>query len=168
MKDSILYFETFIHTAFSLYFKQETKYTSLNQIPLPEENQLQFLTKQQHITHSERIVLLLAIIPYINPQSLDLFFTHNKNIDRPYTEFGGWTGVIHKGFLPTVQTAIFTLSADDNSNSKTEVLQLFKKDHWFYRQDILRLKGPSKNEPFSSSKLCVSDIVLKKLSSNIL
>ena len=37
---------------------------------------------------------------------------HNKNFDCPYTEFGGWKGLSHGGFLPTGETAVFLLAGD--------------------------------------------------------
>jgi len=156
-------FQNFLHTAFSLYFQQESEYMSLREIPL-DGKELSMLTGQE-LSWEETIVLLLAIMPHIHPQALDLFFIQNKELDRPYTEFGGWKGTSHNGFLPTGETVTFLLSID-NLNSRSLVMQLFSKDHWFYKENILRLEGQGGGEPFLSGKLIVSEEFLAKVMGN--
>lgn len=163
MKPSIQYLQTLLHTAFSLYFQQESEYSSLREIPLDGE-ELSTLTGQE-LTWKETIVLLLTIMPHIHPQALDLFFIQNKELDRPYTEFGGWKGSSHSGFLPTGETAAFLLSID-NPESRSLVMQLFSKEHWFYKENILRLEGQGEGEPFLSGKLTVSEEFLAKVLNN--
>lgn len=160
---NIQYFPSFLHTAFSLYFQQESKHTNLREIPL-DGDELSKLTKQE-LTWEETIVLLLAIMPHVNPQTLDLFFIQNKELDRPYTEFGGWKGTSHNGFLPTGETAAFLLGIE-NPASRSLVMQLFSKEHWFYKENILRLEAQGEGEPFLSGKLTVSEEFLAKLLNN--
>ncbi|MCC8134066.1 MAG: hypothetical protein LIP04_11180 [Tannerellaceae bacterium] len=68
-------------------------------------------TESFHLGHAltgqETLVLMLALMPHTDPRALDLFFIQNKDLDRPYTEFGGWKGNTHNGFLPTGETAVF-------------------------------------------------------------
>ncbi|WP_294230852.1 ATP-binding protein [uncultured Chryseobacterium sp.] len=45
-------------------------------------------------------------------------------------------------------------------------MQLFGKEHWFYRQNILHLEEQGKGEPFLSGKLCVSEEFLAKVLKN--
>ncbi len=156
-------FSEILQTAFSLYFGQETQYKSLQEVPL-DSKELSALTGQ-NLAWDEHIVLLLALMPHLNPQVLDLFFIRNKNLDRPYTEFGGWEGSIHNGFLPTGETAAFLLTANDPGN-RLRVMQLFGKEHWFYRQNVLHLEGQEKDEPLLSGKLCVSEEFLAKALKN--
>lgn len=156
-------FQILLHTAFSLYFRQEGEYSSLREIPL-DGDELKELTGRE-LPWEEQIVLLLALMPHVNPQALDLFFIHNKELDRPYTEFGGWKGTLHNGFLPTGETAAFLL-AIDNQESRSLVMHLFSKKHWFYKENILRLEGQGEGEPFLSGKLCVSDEFLAKVLHN--
>lgn len=136
------------------------------------------LPENQVLTFEEDTVLLLALMPHISPETLDLFFIRDKDLDRPYTEFGGWRGISHSGFLPTGQTAVFLLTrlAEEFESGKLKVenenktfnfqfstLNLFSKDHWFYKNNILRLEGQGEGEPFLSGKLVVSDEVLAKI-----
>jgi adenylate kinase family enzyme len=161
MNQSIQYFQTLLQTAFSLYFKQENQYELLKEIPLPVKDELNSLVEQE-LSWEERVVLLLGLMPHINPESLDLFFIQNKNLDRPYTEFGGWKGTSHNGFLPTGETAAFLLSIGDNEN-RHEAIRIFEHEHWFHKSNILRLEGQGQGEPFLSGRLCISEEFLAKI-----
>ena len=44
------------------------------------------------------------------------FLCKNKDFDRQYTEFGGWKGRSHRGFLPTGETASFIIAGEDITN----------------------------------------------------
>src|SRR5687767_3179100 len=155
MNQSIQYFQTLLQTAFSIYFKQESQYASLKEIPLPAKDELTSLTGQE-LSWEERIVLLLGLMPHISPETLDLFFIQNKNLDRPYTEFGGWKGTSHNGFLPTGETAAFLLSLS-NIENRAKAIRIFDKEHWFHKSNVLRLEGQGTGEPFLSGRLCISE-----------
>lgn len=156
-------FNIFLHAAFSLYFKQESEYKSLREIPMPENELASLLTQQ--LLWEEQVVLLLALMPHIQPQALDLFFIQNKDLDRPYTEFGGWKGTTHSGFLPTGETAAFLLSIDMNE-SRALLMEMFSKNHFFHKENIISLDTQGANEPFLSGKLSVSDEFLAKVMNN--
>ena len=162
MNNYIQYFQTFLHTAFALYFGHESEYASLRDIPLPEGEWLASIIGEEP-EPEEQVVLMLALMPHISPQALDLFFIRDKNLDRPYTEFGGWRGTSHTGFLPTAETAAFILSIGDPVKRET-VVRMFSKEHWFHTKNILRLEGQGTGEPFLSGRLCVSEELLAKVS----
>ena len=143
-------------TALQLYFQQGCEYSSIEEVTPPDDNWLEEVTGRQDITFSERVVVMLALMPHTSPQSLDIFFVQNKNFDRQYTEFGGWKGLSHGGFLPTGETASFILAGEDMERKK-EVIRMFQKDHWFYAQNILRLEGAGEGEPFLSGQLRPSE-----------
>lgn len=161
MTSSIQYFQTLLHTAFALYFGQESEYAALEEIPFPADSELASWAGKE-LSWEEQVVLLLALMPHVSPQSLDLFFILNKNLDRPYTEFGGWKGTSHNGFLPTGETAAFLLALHSDEKRRT-VVNLFGQEHWYYKENILRLEGQGIGEPFLSGKLCVSDEFLAKI-----
>jgi adenylate kinase family enzyme len=161
MTHSIHYFQSLLHAALALYFGQESDYPSLKKVPLPEKDELtDFLQKEP--SWEERIVLLLALMPHLSPQSLDLFFIRNQQLDRPYTEFGGWKGASHNGFLPTGETAAFLLAVN-SPYKRNQTIKLFEPDHWFYRENVLRLEAQGDGEPFLSGRLCVSEEFLAKV-----
>lgn len=116
----------------------------------------------QMLTFDEEVVVMLALMPHVCPQGLDIFFVNNKNFDRPYTEFGGWKGMSHGGFLPTGETAVFILAGED-VEKRMKVMCMFGKEHWFWRRNVLRLEGQGKGEPFLSGQLRVSEEVLNRV-----
>jgi hypothetical protein len=163
MKNSVSHFPTLLHTAFSLYFQHESEYSSLREISL-DGGELSTLTGQE-LTWEETVVLLLALAPHISPRALDPLFLQNKDLDRPYTEFGGWKGTSHSGFLSTGETAVFLVSGGkpDDWEARQKVMLLLSKDHWFYKNNILRCEGQGEGEPFLSGRLVVSDEMLAKV-----
>lgn len=156
MTAHIEWFNQMLTTALQLYFQQGCEYSSIEEVTPPDDGWLEEVTGRQDITFSERVVVMLALMPHTSPQSLDIFFVQNKNFDRQYTEFGGWKGLSHGGFLPTGETASFILAGEDMERKK-EVIRMFQKDHWFYAQNILRLEGAGEGEPFLSGQLRPSE-----------
>lgn len=162
MEQLVKWFNEVLTASIQLYFKQETMHRSIYDIPMPAgvEDMLDCLPLMP--TYDETIVLMLALMPHLSPQVLDIFFVHNKNFDRPYTEFGGWKGISHGGFLPTGETASFILAGEDTDKRK-EVMKLFSRSHWFYTQNVLRLEGQGDGEPFLSGQIRISEEVFHKL-----
>lgn len=156
MHDYINWFNQVLTTTIQLYFRQECTYSSMEEVEPPANGWLEKVTVIPRITFGERIVIMLALMPHVCPQILDIFFVQNKNFDRQYTEFGGWKGLSHGGFLPTGETAAFILSGEDVEKRK-EVIRFFQRDHWFYTGNILRLEGSGGGEPFLSGLLRVSE-----------
>nr|DAJ62358.1 MAG TPA: ATPase [Caudoviricetes sp.] len=162
MQQYIYWFNQVLGTSLALYFQQECEYQSLEEVEPPTSRWLEKITPVPEITFNEQVIIMLALMPHINPQTLDIFFVQNKNFDRQYTEFGGWKGISHGGFLPTGETAVFIL-AGENVQKRKNIIKLFQRDHWFYTQNILRLEGAGDGEPFLSGQLHVSEEFLSKV-----
>ena len=162
MNKYIDWFNRVLTTTIQLYFQQECEYTSLEEVEPPADGWLQKILTVPEVTFGERIVVMLALMPHICPHILDIFFVQNKNFDRQYTEFGGWKGLSHGGFLPTGETAVFILAGEDTEKRK-EVIRFFQKDHWLYIKNILRLEGAGEGEPFLSGQLRVSEEFLSRV-----
>ena len=152
MTAHIEWFGRVLTTAIQLYFRQECEYASIEAVAPPADGWLEEVTGERGIPFAERVVVLLALMPHISPQTLDILFVQNKNFDRPYTEFGGWKGLSHGGFLPTGETASFLL-AGENPEKRKAVVRLFGKEHWFHTRNILQLEGAAEGEPFLSGQL---------------
>ena len=104
------------------------------------------LIKKHQMGMSERLVLILALIPHIKPSLLDILNMKNELYDIPFTEFGGIRDNKHKGYLPTGETAAFLIAGSD-LEKRFALLPLFEKEHFFYQQGILSLEPSSSNEP---------------------
>ncbi len=153
-----------IQISFSLYFKEGNR---IKKIPSFKNEWFQsFIPQKQAITFEEQVILSLALMPHLSSETLDIFFFKNKDYDRYYTEFGGCQGSLHGGFLPpTGQTAAFLLTqlAKIRKELESSIYYLFSKEHWFYKENILRLEGQGEGEPFLSGRLVVSGEVLAKV-----
>ncbi|MDR0982048.1 MAG: ATP-binding protein [Culturomica sp.] len=146
-----------------MYFKDASEENDIVPEPAYDDVWLKSLLPTEHrISFEERIILLLALIPHLCPQLLDIFFSNNKLIDRPYTEFGGYRGLSHGGFLPTGETAAFLIAGND-VEKRMQVVGLFNNRHWFYTENIIRLEGKSDGEPPLSGKLKISEEILSKI-----
>lgn len=162
MRKHIEWFNDVLTVAIQLYFRQECELTAPEQVRPPSYGWLEGVTGRRTITFDERVVIMLALMPHVCPQVLDIFFVQNKNFDRQYTEFGGWKGLSHGGFLPTGETASFIIARGDVEKRKT-VVRMFQKDHWFYGSNILHLEGANEGEPFLSGQLRVSEEFLSRV-----
>ena len=152
MTAHIDWFGKVLTVAIQLYFRQGCEYSSIEEVAPPTDGWLEKVTGEAGISFGERVVIMLALMPHACPQGLDIFFVQNKDFDRQYTEFGGWKGLSHGGFLPTGETASFIL-AGDNMEKKKNIIRMFQKDHWFYIRNILRLEGAGEGEPLLSGQL---------------
>jgi hypothetical protein len=108
------------------------------------------------LSADERLLLMLAIIPHIQPHLLDVFFSENKLLGRGYTEFGGVKGSRHSGFIPTIETALFLLAGNDLLR-RFRCYRLFESDHIFSDHQIIALDQGQNSEPFYSSSLHLTD-----------
>ncbi|NTW69468.1 MAG: ATP-binding protein [Chlorobiaceae bacterium] len=108
------------------------------------------------LSRDERLILMLAIIPYVQPHLLDVFFTDNKALRRGYTEFGGVKGSRHSGFIPTIETALFLLAGNDLAH-RFCLYRLFEPDHIFSAHHILAIEQGGGNEPYYCSPLHLTE-----------
>ncbi len=109
-----------------------------------------------HLNSDERIILMLALIPHVQPHLLDVFFSVNKSLGRGYTEFGGVKANRHSGFMPTVETALFILTGNDLAG-RFRLYGLFAPDHIFQAHNILSIDKGQGSETFYNSSLNISD-----------
>lgn len=113
--------------------------------------------KYYNLSADERLLLMLALAPYLQPHLLDVFFLSNKNLGRGYTEFGGVKGSRHGGFLPTIETAMFILAANDLGR-RFYLNRLFEPDHIFSAHGILVLdRGNAAQEPYYSATIGIAE-----------
>lgn len=107
------------------------------------------------LNFSERIILALALAPAVMPHLLDIFFTKNATYDRSFTEFGGFKGQNHLGFIPTGETVAFILAGNDLSK-RFELFDIFNADHFFFKRHVLQISTSSPDEPILSGVLSVT------------
>jgi len=115
--------------------------------------------KTHKLSFAERFILILAAVPHLRPELLDVFIQKNKTTNQLYTEFGGKIGQDHNGFLPTGETVMFIL-AGNNLARRFTLLKPFEGDHLFAKEHILWLDDVEEGEPSLNGKLQISQEAL--------
>jgi len=158
------WFTQVLDTRLKLYFGQESEYEDIEALSPPELTDSDYaqLVRDNDFGFEERVALLLALTPHLQPRLLDVFFTKNATFDRPFTEFGGYTHPQHPGFLPTGETLAFILAGNDFER-RLPVLALFAPEHSFVRQHILSLEPGPEGGPTLSGKLLLAPDYLHRL-----
>ncbi|WP_217493593.1 ATP-binding protein [Mucilaginibacter sp. PPCGB 2223] len=148
-----------IDTRMQLYFGQDTEFTDIVQIPEPDIDQdtstFSSIVRHYKMSFAERLTLLLALAPHVQPHLLDVFFVRNSTYDRGFTEFGGVKGQNHSGFLPTGETLAFILAGNDIAR-RFVLFDIFGGGHFFNKFNILKLESQQPGEPLLSGILRIS------------
>ena len=148
------------------YFGMDDAPASLRSIEPPkldnsDSSYARFL-HEYDVAFAERIIILLALIPHIRPQLLDVLWAKNEATDRGFTEFGGLHGTAHSGFLPSGETAAFLVAGDDLAE-RFRLKQVFGPDHFFAHENMLELRGNSPTEPELSGMLSISQELVYRI-----
>jgi ATPase family associated with various cellular activities (AAA) len=145
-----------LETRINLYFGQPTPYQSIWEVPAPDLDEYPSIyskfVQKFNMSLTDRLVVLLSLAPHVAPHLLDCFAVRNETNSQVFTEFGGMKGNIHRGFLPTCETAAFLLASNDLTR-RFAIMELFDDDYYLIKQKILVLDNDRNNEPFMSSPL---------------
>lgn len=140
IEQEIQWFESVVDVGLTLYFKNDTSYQSIYELAPADVTELDSpyakLVNELNLNFEERLVLILALIPQVRPQSLDVFLIKNQNLDAEFSEFGGRKSIDKHGFIPTLETASFILAGSD-LNQRFRFVKHFNKQHPFYTLGIL-------------------------------
>jgi len=174
LERELTWFAEVLDARLRLYFKPDEESqnatASIFDIPPPDlahsDSYYAQLIRQHEFSSGERLVILLALIPHIRPQLLDVLWTKNEAIDRRFTEFGGLQSATHCGFIPTGETVAFRLGGDDLA-TRFKLMRLFEGGHAFARYNILSLGSVAYGEPLLSGALIVSREYLYRLTTSI-
>jgi AAA+ superfamily predicted ATPase len=110
-----------------------------------------FLTRYQ-VNAEEYIVLLLALVPHIQPSFIDSIVQSFLPSGGDFAEIGGVKGNNHRGTIPTGETALFILAGNDTVK-RMQALHYFSPGHFFIRDHILTLEAVKEGEPRMSGKI---------------
>ncbi len=162
------WFSDALNARLNLYFSLESAVQDIYTLMPPElpPSEYRDLVEEHRLGFAERIALMLALVPNLNPRLLDVFFTKNATFDRPFTEFGGYNHPQHQGFLPTGETLAFLLAGPDVQR-RSEVFRLFSPEHPFQRYRLLTLEQGAENGPLLSGRLVLAPDLLYRLSTGL-
>jgi AAA+ superfamily predicted ATPase len=168
LEREVAWFSRVCNARFEAYFKTDEPGADISTICPPPDlsssvSPYAELVREYNMGFAERVVLMLAFMPHLRPQVLDLFLLQNAALARGYSEIGGWRGKVHSGFLPTCETAAFLLAGAD-LGLRFKAAELFKDEHYLRRSGILKLEHQAGGEPMFGSALMLSNEYLQRLS----
>lgn len=111
--------------------------------------------RQHPLNCEELIILLLALVPHIQPNFLDSIIQKFLPQGGDFPEIGGTKGDNHRSMLPTGETAQFILAGNDIAN-RLRVTGYFSPQHFFHIQNILSLEPVKEGEPRMSGRIILS------------
>ena len=153
LTDELSWLSLVIQTRLELHFQQDTGYQSIDELLAPDINNKEgtyaaFIHKHR-LNFEERLVLILALVPHIKPEALDILLTKNKGYDRRYSEFGGMLLEGHLGLVPTRETAMFLLAGDDLFK-RLQYQYIFAADHIFIKEQTIKNTNQNQARPWGS------------------
>ncbi len=164
------WFAQVLDTRLKRYFGQQTSHNSIYDIPMPEVMETpsfyQSLLEHYEMSFAERLILVLALIPHIQPELLTPL-TQEPNANQINPVFGCITNQNSNQVLPTRQTAYFLLS-ENNLLYRISIGSIFDKEHFFFKHNILQftnLRGGMEHPMFSEEILTISDEYMVYLTS---
>lgn len=146
--------------------------SNIYQLPAPQDlindhSVYADFVKYYQLGTDERLLLMLALVPQVQPHLLDIFFSFNQSTARGHTEFGGIKGNRHSGFIPTIETAYFLLAANDLEH-RFRLHGLFGPDHFFSAHNILQIEQQQGFEPATSNSISISEEYVDYFTTGIL
>ena len=115
----------------------------------------QFLVSHD-VNIEEYIILLLSLTPHLQPNFLDTIIQQYLPNGGEFPEIGGIKGNNHRGTIPTGETALFIIAGNE-INKRLHALQYFSSDHFFVKENVLRLEVMKEGEPRMSGKIILQD-----------
>jgi hypothetical protein len=103
--------------------------------------------------HHERLAVVLALVPHLRPQLLDVFFTKNAATDRRFTEFGG--ARTDDDLEPTGEMLAFLLGGG-SLESRMEVARLIEPANRLSEAGVLRVAPQHSDQPLMKAPLRVA------------
>jgi len=157
IEDEMQWLGQVIDTRLKLYFGQECKYSSVEELQNGASSHFREVpgTKKE-LSFADRIMLWLSMSPLLKPQLLDPFYVKNQDIDNRFSEFGAHRAAQFNGLLPTMDTLLFILCGDD-LQKRIYYLNHFDRNHFLLASFLVQLESPSSLEPFTSSVLVASN-----------
>jgi len=112
-----------------------------------------FITSHK-LNTAETLILLLALVPDVNPGFINNIMAEFLPNGGDLPEFGGVKGKNHRGILPTGETAQFILSGYD-FKKREKVAHLLLGDSVLIKKGIVHLETPLLGEPLLSGRLVI-------------
>ena len=152
--------EKLIETRLRTFLGKEDANSELAKIPLPkfkdDGSEFWKFLKDQKMTMEELVVLMLTLIPHLNPSFLGNKISSKLSSNDDFPEIGGVKSLDQRYFLPTGETVLFLL-AGNNLFQKSRIHNLFSSDHFFSKKGILHLESVKPGTPKTTGRLILEE-----------
>lgn len=162
-----------VHDRLKNHFdKEDTSVVKIENFKIEaDDSPLNHFLHTHRLNIEEYIILLLALVPHLQPNFLDTIVQQYLPQGGDFPEIGGVKLNNHRGMLPTGETAQFILAGNDISN-RLRITQYFTSEHFFHQKGMLSLDAVKDGEPRMSGRLILSQeyiewLTLGKVSSPI-
>lgn len=166
LNNEIAWFTAVLKIRFDRHFGRDAGAEDITAAPPPDlmhdQSGFAHIVREFDMGFDERLIIILALLPHLQPHALDSFLLNNKDLARGFSEFGGWKGKQHSGFLPTCETAVFILAGNDLVR-RFQVMRLFQEDYYLSKQGIIKVVHASSGEPFLSAALMITTDYLGRM-----
>ncbi len=159
-----------LKTRSALNSKAETTYKDVLDVQPPYFNgspsaYANFVNRHE-LSIEDRFLLILAAVPHIKPELLDMFMAKNSLTQEIHTEFGGKKGKHHNGFIPTGETVMFILAGTDLKR-RFVLSRIFDRERFLIKENIVKIADVDLDEPFLSGALTISRETLDLFTSGV-
>lgn len=121
-----------------------------------------YFVEKQRLTFDEYIILLLVLIPHVQPNFFNKIIGEYLPQGGDFPEFGGVKSAAHRDLLPTGETAQFIL-AGDNLEKRLDVQRILSSEHWFWQKQILWVEQVREGEPAMSGRLILNLQIVEEI-----
>ena len=149
-----------------LYFNQECSVDDVRQLVPPPLDEVQDsvyarFVQSHGMGFNDRVLLMLAWVPYLKPQLLDCFQVKNSDTGQRFVEFGCVERGMDGAIKPTLGTALFLLAGDEVSR-RLELANYFTRHPFFATASFFR-KENADSSTFSNWTICPSEDLLDEI-----
>ena len=113
-------------------------------------------------SEQEFIVILLALMPHLDPGFFSNVIAEHLPEGGDFPEFGGVKATKQRGILPSGETAQFVLAGAD-LEKRLAVQRMLSSGHWFAQKRILWLDPVPEGEPPMSGQLVLDPELVELL-----
>jgi len=151
-------FEELLSQQFQNYFTKKSRFflsETSRKIADLFNDRIKFPKAEIRFSQQECVILLLALVPHIQPNFFESIIQEHLPSGGDFPEFGGVKATNHRSMLPTGETAQFILAGTD-IEERLKVHDYFSNEHFFYKQNILWLEPVKEGEPVMSGRIIMA------------
>lgn len=163
LEAELRWFRQVVETRYQLLHQKDCVFREVVEVPQAKLNghpsPYQTFLNSHHLDWKERFVLVLALVPHIQPHVLDDLL---GQLEPQFV--GDRLGNRSSSFVPTIETALFLL-AGDNLEKRFLDQQIFDPDAPLLREKILSLDDDPNDSARSSAHLVINQELLTRFTS---